>query len=241
MTVEVYFTPFTLTPDTVAGRTVAVVDILRASTVSAVALFHGASCLYPIDTLENAEKLADRLSGVNPLLCGEREGHKIPGYDLGNSPLEYIPEVVHDRTLIHCSTNGTGAMLATEGGAHRFMAGLVNARAVTEEIAKSGLDLVLVCAGKEGIFALEDAFGAGRIISLLTEYFPEVALGNDDAATAEYLYQKNADDPVALLHDCPHGKYLVSLGFGQDLEICGQYDTFPIVPRMIGETVVSHL
>jgi 2-phosphosulfolactate phosphatase len=239
MIVEVYFTPYEFAPDAVAGKTVAVIDILRASTVSAVALSNKAKEIYPAGSLEHAERLADRLADRKPLLCGEREGRIVPGYDLGNSPLEYTPEKIGGRTLIHCSTNGTVAMTATGQAAHRLMAGLVNTRAVVEEMARYGLDVALVCGGKDGAFALEDAFGAGRIIALLAEYFPEVLLGNDHAGTAEYIYEKNRDDPLTLVRDCPHGRYLADLGFHEDLEICAQLDTIPVVPRMAGEALVG--
>jgi len=239
MIVEVYFTPYEIAPDAVAGRTAAVIDVLRASTVCAVAFSNKAKEIYPADSLQKAEELADRLAGIRPLLCGEREGKIVPGYDLGNSPLEYTPDKIAGRTLIHCSTNGTVALAAAAQAGHRFMAGLVNTRAVVEEIARVGLDVALVCGGKEGTFAIEDAFGAGRIIALLTEYFPEVRLGNDHAGTAEYIYQKNQDDPLTLVQHCQHGRYLAGLGFQRDLEICAQLDTVPVVPRMAGETLIG--
>jgi len=238
MTIEVYFTPFELAPDTVAGRAAVVIDILRASTVTAIAFQNGAKEIYPAGSLEDAEELAGRLADKNPLLCGEREGFIVPGYDLGNSPLEYTPKKIGGRTLIHASTNGTGAMVATAQAAHRYMVGLVNSRAVVEEIARTGLDLVIVCAGQEGVFSIEDAFGAGNIISLLTEYFPNVLLGNDHAGTSEYIYEKNRHDPLALIHDCPHGRYLASLGFEKDLPICAQMDTVPVVPYMAGDHLI---
>lgn len=239
MIVEVYFTPDEFAPDAVAGKVAVVVDILRASTVSAIALQNGAAEIYPVDSLAGAERLADRLAAKKPLLCGEREGKMVPGYDLGNSPLEYTPEKIAGRTLIHCSTNGTVAMAATGPAPHRFMAGLVNGRAAVEEIARTGLDVVVICGGQEGALSLEDAFGGGRVIALLTEYFPEVRLGNDHAATAEYIYAKNQHEPLALLQDCSHGRYLAQLGFAQDLEICAGIDTVPQVARMAGERLVS--
>jgi len=238
MTIEVYFTPFELAPDTVAGRAAVVIDILRASTVTAFAFQNGAKEIYPAGSLEDAEELSGRLADRQPLLCGEREGLIVPGYDLGNSPLEYTPEKIGGRTLIHASTNGTGAMVATEQASSRYMAGLVNARAVVEEVARTGLDLVIVCAGQDGAFSIEDAFGAGNIISLFTEYFPNVMLGNDHAGTSEYIFDKNRHDALALVQDCTHGRYLASLGFEKDLWICAQMDTVPVAPQMHGDRLV---
>jgi len=237
MTVEVYFTPYEMAPDAVAGKTVAVIDVLRASTVTAIAVLNGVGEIYPVDSLEAAEKLARRLAHKKPLLCGERGGNKVPGYDLGNSPLEYTKDKIEGRTLVYTSTNGTVALVASAAAAHRFMAGLINARAAVEEIVKTGLDLVIACGGRDGTFSIEDAFAAGYLIALLTEYFPEVILGNDNAATAEYLWDKNCDDPPGLVQDSPHGQYLASLGYDKDLEICAGIDTVPVVPRMIGEVL----
>jgi len=239
MTVEVYLTPYELAYDAVAGKTVAVIDVLRASTVTATAVYNGVKEIYPVDTLEKAEKLADRLADKKPLLCGERDGIRVPGYDLGNSPKEYTRDKIEGRTLVYASTNGTVALVAAEAAGHRLMVGLVNARAAAEEIARMGLDLAIVCAGQEGTFSIEDAFGTGHIIALLNEYFPEVLLGNDHAGTAEYIWKKNCNDPLALLQDCPHGRYLAGLGFGEDLQICAQIDTVPVVPRMEGEVLVG--
>ena len=237
MTVEVYFTPYEMAPDTVAGKTVAVIDVLRASTVTAIAVQNGVGEIYPADSLEAAEKLADRLAHKKPLLCGERFGNKIPGYDLGNSPLEYTKDNIEGRTLVYTSTNGSIALVASAAAAHRIMAALVNARAAAEEIARTGLELVIVCGGREGTFSIEDAFAAGYLIVLLNEYFPEVVLGNDNAATAEYIWDKNRDKALELVRDSPHGRYLASLGYTKDLEICAGIDTVPVVPRMKGEVL----
>jgi len=239
MTVEVYFIPDELAPDSVAGKTAVIVDILRASTVTAIAVHNGVAEIYPVDSLSKAEQTADSLAHKRPLLCGERGGEKVPGYDLGNSPAEYTRDRIEGRILVYTSTNGTVALAAAQGAVHRLMGGLVNARATAEYIARTGLDVALVCGGRDGVFSLEDAFGCGQILSLLTEYFPEVQLGNDHAATSEYLWQQNCGDPLALLQDCPHGRYLVSLGFEKDLEICAQVDSVPVVPRMEGEILIG--
>ncbi len=235
MIVEVYFTPYELTPGDTAGKTVAVIDILRASTVTAIALQNGAKEIYPVDTLEHTAQAADRLAWKKPLLCGEREGKIIPGYDLGNSPLEFTPENIAGRTLIHCSTNGTVAMAASEAAAVRLMVGLVNARISAEEIARAGHDLVIICGGRDGTFSIEDSYGAGGLIALLNGYFSKVELGNDHAGTAEYIFEKNQDDPLDLIQDSPHGRYLADLGFEDDLAICAGVDTVPVLAKMDGE------
>jgi len=87
--VEVCFLPGELEESWLTGRTVIVVDLLRASTTIAHALFNGARDVIPVESPEKARELRDSIGRDAALLCGERSGVKIDGFDLGNSPFEY--------------------------------------------------------------------------------------------------------------------------------------------------------
>src|SRR5262245_58999996 len=86
------------------GETAGAVDVLRAPTTPTVALGAGARRVREAVTAEEAREM--RAAEEGALLCGEREGLRIPGFDLGNSPFEYEPPVVQGRTLLFASTNG---------------------------------------------------------------------------------------------------------------------------------------
>ncbi len=165
--------------------------------------------------------LRDRNPGS--LLCGEREGRIVEGFDLGNSPFEYTRERVAGRTLVFASTNGSQA-LRLAAGARRVLAAFVNLAAVVERV-KSERELVIVCAGKEGRFALEDAACAGLLVRRLRGHGgrPEGA----NASLVERIAPSNADEVRTLVEGAAHALYLRSLGpeFVRDVAFCAQLDT----------------
>ena len=117
MKLDVVFTPLGLAPGDVAGRTVLVVDALRATTTICVALHHGAREVIVAVDAEDATRLAHTLDKSDVLLAGERNCVQIPGFQLGNSPSEMTVAAVHGKTLVMTTTNGTRALLALRGRA----------------------------------------------------------------------------------------------------------------------------
>ncbi len=156
-------------------------------------------------------------------MCGEREGLRIPGYDLGNSPSEYTAERVAGRPLIFASTNGSIALLAASGAKSCWLATFVNLAAVVEALA--GEDEVFVIAsGKLGSFALEDAACAGLLCRRLAQR--GATLHGGAARMAAALAPREAGEVHALVQGSSHGRYLRSLGpdFARDVEFCSGLD-----------------
>jgi 2-phosphosulfolactate phosphatase len=208
------------------------VDILRASTVISTALHNGAEAVIPVGDVESARVSKNAPALQNALLCGERGGRRLEGFDLGNSPAEYTRAKVEDRTLIYASTNGSVAVTAAPTGATVLVGGLVNLTALAQSVVRLDQPVLIACAGKEGGFSLEDAAGAGAIISKLWELDPALELVNDSARAAQILWDQYRSDPVMPLWQSQHGIYLIQIGFGADLAVCGAVDTVPIVPVM---------
>src|SRR5687768_8753850 len=161
MRLDVYLTPGEVVPGEMVQRTVVVLDVLRATTTIAQALANGARSIYPVSSIEEALRLANTFGRDEVLLCGERKCLPIEGFDLGNSPTEFTRERVAGKTLVMTTTNGTAAF-ALIGGASRVLIGsLLNISAVVDDLARTGADPVILCAGRERHFALEDATAAG--------------------------------------------------------------------------------
>ena len=204
-----------------ANETAVVIDVLRATTTLTVALGHGASAVHPAATPEEAFR--KRRLMPQALLCGEREGRRIEGFDLGNSPFEYPVTAVSGRPLIFASTNGSLAMIAAANARRRLLAAFVNLQAVAERVA-SEPRVVIVCAGKLGGFALEDAACAGLLVERL------VARGakpeGPATALARRLAPRDSAETKALVQGAAHGRYLRALGpeFARDVEFCGDLD-----------------
>ncbi len=230
MRIDVLFAPQGLELQKPKGLTVAVVDVLRASTSIAFAYAGGAARIIPVVSIEAATSLAMKLGEEGVLLCGEREGKRIDGFDLGNSPQEYTEDRVAGKTLLLTTTNGTKAITLCEAAKEVVVAGLVNVSAVVEHLLRAEEGLGLVCAGKFGRFSMEDAVCAGMIVARLKDHLGNDLELSDSAGAAEIIYRSNPLDTATLLQNCEHGKYLGSLGFNEDLLVCAAVDALSVVP-----------
>ena len=171
-TLSVAFTPGETQDGILREATVAVVDVLRATSVIPQALAAGAMRVIPAASVEHATGLLASLDKKTTLLCGEREGRKIPGFHLGNSPLEYVPKVVKGKTLIFASTNGSLAMIHAQTAPEQVMASFVNTTLAVQRLLAAKRDIVVICAGKEGRASMEDAAMAGLLVERLLDAIP---------------------------------------------------------------------
>jgi 2-phosphosulfolactate phosphatase len=205
-----------------ASATAVVVDVLRATSVLTQARLHGARAILPAGTPEEA--MALRVRHPLALLCGEREGRRIAGFDLGNSPSEYGFEAVGGRSLIFASTNGSRALLVAARARRRVLGAFVNASAVLEAVTGDE-SVTVVCAGKLGGLALEDAAFAGWLVERLGARGARVE--GAAAAFARRIAPRDGVEVRALVQGASHGRYLRSLGAGyaRDVEFCAGLDT----------------
>jgi 2-phosphosulfolactate phosphatase len=188
---------------------------------------------------EPPEAFALREERPGLVLAGERDGLRIEGFDLGNSPFEMTREAVGGRTLAACSTNGTKALVAGGAGAETLAGCFLNASAVSRQAAASGREVTVLCSGKLGASALEDLACAGLLVEKLqgSEGRGRVRLG-PGAADAVALYGANRDDLGGFLAGVEHGRYLASIGMGRDVRYGARVDVFELVPRLEQDGVV---
>ena len=242
MKLDVVFTPAGLTPPDVQGRTVFVIDILRATTAMCAALANGAKAMIPVASSEEAVRLAQTIGSDDLLLAGERNCVRIPGFQLGNSPLEMTEAMVRGRTIIMTTTNGTKAMLATQGASAVYAAAAANLT-VAGQAARSALerqrDILIVCAGRDGSFALEDAYAAGRLaVAALGGRKPRKGL-NDAALAALDLVRRYGDAWYRPLAYSRGGRELIRLGFRADVEDAARLDAYPVLPHLHDRRVTA--
>ncbi len=154
-----------LTPDEAgAAPTGIVIDVIRATTTMCQALASGYERVFCTAEVEEAQALRNELG--EGVLGGERNAVRIPGFDLGNSPREYLEPA--GKTVILSTTNGTRAVVSAAQRCERVLvASLLNLSAVVEAARAAEEDVVVVCAGVQGTLALDDAYVAGRIVELL--------------------------------------------------------------------------
>jgi 2-phosphosulfolactate phosphatase len=210
-----------------ADTAVLVIDVLRATTTMITAIAHGCAAIVPVIDAPAARVVRARL-GNGALLAGEHEGDRIHGFDLGNSPLECLPDRVRDRAVVLITTNGTRALLAVQSAARVAVAALVNLTAAAHWTVAERRDVMIVCSGDRGEVALEDTVCAGLLAGRLVRT-PDVTL----SARAKRAMQRAApyaDDLRALRAACPWAQTLIARGRAADVDACLAMDTFDVVP-----------
>ncbi|KPJ61421.1 MAG: hypothetical protein AMJ46_01675 [Latescibacteria bacterium DG_63] len=230
MNLDCYLVPSEATESVVAGKTVVIVDVLRTCTTIAFALMNGAERVIPAATVEAATKLMSSLDRGSTLLCGETEGKKVKGFDLGNSPLEYVRDVVEKKTLVFASTNGTKLMARGASAREQLICSFVNIQKVVENVRPDGPELIVVASGMNDRFSLEDAVCAGMVVAKLNELSAGAWELNDGAHAAMALFEKLGKNIRRMLLDSAHGRYLVSIGFASDVETSSRVDSVPVLP-----------
>lgn len=235
MRIDTYFTVPEVDPAVIGEATVVVIDVVRATTTIIEALANGARAIYPTDSTEEAVKLASSLGREDTLLCGERKGHKVEGFDLGNSPHEFSAEAVGGMKLVMSTTNGTRALGIGREGARLIACAFTNLGAVAQSLAEDEF-VVIICAGQGDRFSLDDALCAGHLISRMTASTDGDAVLNDAARAA--LALATARKPTRkFLRETAGGAALVEIGFGDDLDICADVDRHDIVAEMSEQAI----
>ena len=215
-----------VTTEAVRNATVIVVDVLRATSVIITALNNGAKSVVPVTSVEEALSTKKKLESV--VLGGERRAQKIEGFDLSNSPLEYKSEVIHDRNVVITTTNGTKAISKSSAANKVYIGALINAKAVSSKAVKNEKDIIIVNAGTNGVFSMDDFITGGAIIDeILSEQDFELT---DIAKTALVIYRSHKDIK-SYVKGAAHYQILVDLGLEEDIDYCLQKDLFNIVPE----------
>lgn len=233
MKVDVFLSPGEVNPGSILGRVVAVIDVLRASTSIATALSNGARTIMPVESTDVALIRMKDFERDDVILAGETKMLPIPGFDVGNSPREFTPQVVNDRTILMTTTNGTRALMNLSGARDVLVASYVNHAAVSAMLrtaARANENISIVCAGHEGHFSLEDAACAGRYVRSISQKTRSAVELNDAACACELIDRKYGDNIAKIFRDSVHGKALAEAGFGEDLLACAAVDSHPVVP-----------
>lgn len=229
-TVRIHHSPKTISPADLRGGLAVIIDLLRASTTIVHALASGAAAVAPCESIEKARDLAATLPPGSFLLGGERRGVRIDGFDLGNSPTEYTPATVKNKTIVFTTTNGTIALHRAEPASRLLIGCFANLSAVTKAARNSGLPVCLICAGIHGEPCREDTLCAGAIASSLADQglTPQGA----DATAAIALWKSTPPDALlTALRNSEGGLNLISEGLEADIPTAAQIDSHPIVPE----------
>jgi 2-phosphosulfolactate phosphatase len=233
-TLEVVLTPALLPLYDIKGKTVVVIDILRATTSMCVAFHTGVKKILPVSTPEECRIFKD----FDFLCAAERNAAKLDGFDLGNSPFEYQNPILKDRNIAFTTTNGTKAIrLSREMGAGQITVGaFLNLSFLCHWLIQQQAPIVLLCAGWKDKVNLEDTLFAGAVIEQLR---PHVEMDCDSALMAENLYLSSKTNLEEVVRQSSHAKRFRSLHTAEDdVKFCVQIDTLQILPILKDEYLV---
>jgi 2-phosphosulfolactate phosphatase len=220
-------------PEKLDGRIAVVIDVLRATSVIVTALGNQAGMVRPV--AEIGEAIAHRKA--DSLLGGERHAEKIEGFDLGNSPLEYTPELVRGKEVILTTTNGTKALSRCSEAIMVIAGSFLNCSSVVKFLRDLDQPLEIVCAGTNGEFSLDDFLLAGLICDKLSQFGPVAP--NDLVRLAIDTWKSAEDNGLHhALEECKHYKVLKSKGFKSDLDYCLTLNQIDLVPVYNAQTGV---
>ena len=236
MEIDVQLLPLRPDPASLSSRSVVVLDILRATSVIVYALSQGAKEFVPVLSVEEAFKKKGQYPAGSTLLGGEKDTQQIEGFDLGNSPAEYIAEKIKDKRIILRTTNGTQAFHLISSAREVMVGSFFNIEAVARRCIVLGLDLLVFPSGDEGRFSMEDTVCAGMIIDRTMQIMESRTTGRngvsltDASQAARFLFKRFENDREEAFRLSHHGKRLIRLGRGGDLPCCARTDIVSIVP-----------
>lgn len=221
--VEVCLSPELIHLFDLKGKIVVMVDILRASSSMTTGLAHGVTEIKPVAQLEECSALKEQ----GYFTAGERNGQKVDGFDIGNSPFSYMKEKFKGGKIATTTTNGTLAITKSTNADQILVGSFLNLTSVANYLKEQGKDIVIHCAGWKGNYSLEDTLFAGALFEVLQDSFDS---DNDAAHSALTIYKAAKERLYETILESSHAKRLEKHNIIKDLEFCSKIDVYDIVP-----------
>jgi 2-phosphosulfolactate phosphatase len=229
MNVDVAYLTGELSRVRLAGSTVVVFDVLRATTTITAALVAGVREIHVYGNTEAARSAAASAgTGSNIILCGEEQCLPPLGFDLGNSPGAFDAAKHEGRCVCMSTTNGTRAILASRGAGRILTGALVNASAVANVVTEIGADAILLCAGTNGAIAAEDVIGAGAVVHALRP-LAKIRPQSDACWMSEDLFVTHRSDLAGALRTARGGRNVIAAGLEADVDFAARLDVLDLV------------
>ncbi len=232
--VDVCFSPVLYPYYATDNSIVVVIDILRATSVICAAFEHGVEKILPVASKEEAIKY--RAQGY--LIAGERDGVKIEGFDLGNSPFSYIDGNVKGKKIAFTTTNGTLAINAAKDAYRVVIGSFLNFNALTNWLIEQNRDVILLSAGYKAKLNFEDAIFAGAVAEKLIET-EEYDTSSDSVFVAMNLYKMAINDMFTFLRKSSHRIRLKNLDLKKDVKYCFSPNQTNVIPILYNDHIVD--
>lgn len=230
--IEVCLSPELIHLFELKGKTVVVVDILRATSCMTTAFAHDIQSMRPVATLDECKALKNE----GYFIAAERGGEKVEGFDIGNSPFSYMEPSLKGEKVAVTTTNGTLAITKSVSANDVLIGSFLNIKAIAQKVKDLGQDLIIHCAGWKGSVNAEDTLFAGALIDLLLDTHK---ISADDASVAYAVYQQYKGDMLAYVTQSSHAQRLKAFGIMKDIEFCLEIDKYDVVPYLKDGNIIS--
>lgn len=211
-----------------SNTVVVIIDVLRATSTIATALYNGAKCIIPVDSVAKCIELGRKIDAIT---AGERDGKVAEGLEYGNSPFEYPRAFIENKTLVLTTTNGTKLLhMALERGAPQIITGsFPNLSAVCNYLLAQNKNVLLGCAAWKDRVNIEDMLFAGAVINRIRKNF---SINCDSSQIAETMYIKAKKDLFEFMKAKEASHYLRLSGYGleKDMQYCLTPDVANVLP-----------
>lgn len=206
---------------------VVIIDVLRATSTIATALFNGARSIIPVDSVAECIRIGKQIESIT---AGERDGKIAEGLENGNSPFEYPREFIEGKTLVLTTTNGTKLLhMALDKNAKGIITGsFPNFSAVCDYLVEQNQNVILGCAAWKNRVNIEDALFAGAIINHIGKNF---TINCDSSQMVAAMYNDAKKDMYEFMKKKKASHYQRLSGFGleKDIRYCLSKDVANIL------------
>jgi 2-phosphosulfolactate phosphatase len=181
-----------------------IIDVLRASSTIVTALAHGVKEILITTSIDDALKLKKKRYTT----VGERKGVKIPGFDLGNSPVEFLNTIKNHpvKKMVLTTSNLTRVLAHLEAA---YICSSLNLTAVSKIFPEQKVNIV-AAGGAHGV-----AEDLGVALALM--------MSLKGTKLQKGLVQKMITHSLAARH-------LSDIGYGDDVKFITQVDKYKVVP-----------
>jgi 2-phosphosulfolactate phosphatase len=197
---------------------VVIIDVLRATSTIATALYNGAKAIIPVDSVAECIRIGKQIDSIT---AGERDGQIAEGLEYGNSPFEYPKNFIDGKTLVLTTTNGTKLLhMALAENAKGIITGsFPNLSAVCDFLIAQNQHVILGCAAWKNRVNIEDTLFAGAVINRIGKYF---SINCDSSQMAATMYNDAKEDLFEFMKtkNASHYNRLSGFGLEKDIKYC---------------------
>ena len=221
----------------ISDSTVVIIDVLRATSTIAAALYNGAKSVIPVDSVAGCIKLGKQMEVIT---AGERDGKIAEGLQYGNTPLQYSADFIKGKTLVLTTTNGTKLLhVALAANANAIITGsFCNISSVCDYLVKKKSNVMLACAAWKNRVNIEDTLFAGAVVNRIKQHFD---INCDATIIAESLYLQANGDLLSFMKEknASHYHRLMNYGLLQDINFCLTEDNANVLSLYSGGRLIA--